>query len=258
MHASLVKQRLRSGKVARVTTLCNPVAMLPAHAARAGFHAIWLDTEHNTWDPAELRHLIARHHLAGIDCVVRAASRLPRDLYHLLEDGATGIMAPFVNTAADARALVRALKFPPLGERGLDGAGFDNNYCARNAADYTRAANAEALLVAQIETPEALANVNDIAAAGVDVLFIGPGDLSLRLGCPLDWTIPAMRDAQNNVAAAARRHGAAWGRPCADAADIAAAAALGAQYLAHGSDFNSLAAGIAACAKIFTDALGSD
>ena len=241
MRTSLIRSRLNDGKVARIACLYYPTAMLPAHAARAGFDAIWLDAEHSTWDRRELQHMIALHHLANIDCIVRTGSRDAAHLYHLLEDGATGLMIPLVNTAAEAAAVARAVKFPPVGERGLDGAGLDNSFYLGGTDRYPAAANAETFLIVQLETPEAVANSDAIAATpGVDGLFIGPGDLSLRLGCPLDWQNPKMVAAQASVAAAARKHGKVWGRPSGSAADIAALAKQGASLIAHGSDFGAV------------------
>jgi 2-keto-3-deoxy-L-rhamnonate aldolase RhmA len=241
MRPSLLRSRLRDGKVARIVCLYYPTSMLPAHAVTAGFDAIWLDAEHSTWDRRELQRLIALHHLANIDCIVRTGSRNATDLYHLLEDGATGLMIPLVNTAADAAAIAQAVKFPPVGQRGLDGAGLDNGYYLAGTAAYPAAANAETFLIVQIETPEALVNLDAIAGTpGVDGLFIGPGDLSLRLGCPVDWENPKMIEAQQAVAAAANRHGKDWGRPAGSAADIAALAKQGARLIAHGSDFGAV------------------
>src|SRR5678815_123498 len=117
MRHSLIRSRLRQDKPVRIVCMYYPVSMLPAHASKAGFDAIWLDTEHNTWDRRELQRLIAQHHLANIDCIVRTGSRNATDLYHLLEDGASGLMIPLVNTPEDAAAVARAVKFPPLGQR---------------------------------------------------------------------------------------------------------------------------------------------
>ena len=236
-----------------------PSTMMPAHAAQAGFDAIWLDTEHSTWERREVQRFITLHHLANIDCIVRTGSRNATDLYHLLEDGATGLMIPLVNTAADAAAIAQAVKFPPLGQRGLDGAGLDNNFYLAGTAAYPAAANAETFLILQIETPQALANIDAIAATpGVDGLFIGPGDLSLRLGCPLDWKNPQMIAAQQTVAAAAARHGIAWGRPSGTADDIALLAQQGARLIAHGSDFGSIMKMLPVFGKTLTDALGGE
>jgi 4-hydroxy-2-oxoheptanedioate aldolase len=128
MRPSLIRSRLRKDQPVRIACMYYPVSMMPAHAAKAGFDAIWLDTEHNSWDRHDLQRLIALHHFANIDCVVRTGSRTAADLYHLLEDGASGLMIPLVNTPQDAAAVARAVKFPPLGQRGLDGASLDNDF----------------------------------------------------------------------------------------------------------------------------------
>lgn len=257
MRPSLIRSRLKQDKVVRIACMYYPTAMMPAHAAKAGFDAIWLDSEHSTWDRRELQRLIAMHHLANIDCIVRTGSRNATDLYHLLEDGATGLMIPLVNSAADAAALARSVKFPPLGQRGLDGAGLDNNFYLDGTLTYPAAANAETFLIVQIETEEALAQIDAIASTpGVDGLFIGPGDLSLRLGCPLDWKNPKMIAAQAVVAAAAAKAGVAWGRPSGSAEDIAELTRQGARLIAHGSDFGAVMTMLPNFTKTFATALG--
>jgi 4-hydroxy-2-oxoheptanedioate aldolase len=257
MRPSLTRSRLRQGKPARIACMYYPTAMMPAHAAKAGFDAIWLDAEHNTWDRRELQRMIALHHLANIDCIVRTGSRNATDLYHLLEDGATALMIPLVNTSADAQALAHAVKFPPVGQRGLDGAGLDNDFYLTGTAKYPSAANDETLLILQIESPEALANIDAIAGAkGVDGLFIGPGDLALRLECPLDWDHPKMAAAEDTVAAAAARHGIAWGRPGGDATQIARIARKGGKLIAHGSDFGASMTMLPVYGKTLAENLG--
>jgi len=236
-----------------------PTTMLPAHAAKAGYHAVWLDAEHNTWDRRELQRMIALHHLANIDCIVRTGSRNPNDLYHLLEDGATGLMIPLVNTGEDAAALAAAVKFPPLGQRGLDGASLDNNFYLDGTVDYPTTANRETVLIVQIESPEAIANVDAIAGTpGVDGLFLGPGDISLRLGCAMDWSDPQMSAAEDAVAAAAAKHGIAWGRPGGNAEQIKRIARKGGQLIATGSDFGAVMTSLPVWAKTLDDALASD
>jgi 4-hydroxy-2-oxoheptanedioate aldolase len=233
-----------------------PTAMMPAHAASAGFDAIWLDTEHNTWDRRELQRLIALHHLANIDCIVRTGSRNSTELYHLLEDGATGLMIPLVNTPEDAGQIAKAVRFPPLGQRGLDGAGLDNAFYLKGTEHYPASANAETILILQIESPEALDNIDAIAGTpGVDGLFIGPGDLALRLGCPLDWENPKMTAAEDAVAASAAKHGIAWGRPAGNAEQIKRIGEKGGRLIAHGSDFASLMTMLPIFGKSFSDAL---
>ena len=164
MRSSKIRSRLRQKQAVRFACLYYPTAMMPAHAAKAGYDAVWLDAEHNTWERREIQRMIALHHLADIDCIVRTGNRNPNELYHLLEDGATALMIPMVNSPQEARALADAVKFFPLGQRGVDGASLDNNFYLSGTKGYTEAANAETFLMLQIETPEALACVEEIAA----------------------------------------------------------------------------------------------
>ena len=252
MRPSLIRSRLSAGKAVRIACLYYPTAMMPAHAAHAGFDALWLDAEHNTWDRRELQRLIALHHLANIDCIVRTGSRNPTELYHMLEDGATALMIPLVHTGEDAVTLATAVKFPPLGQRGLDGASLDNNFYLKGTDGYPATANSETFLILQIESPEAIANLNQIAGTpGVDGLFIGPGDLAMRLGCPLDWNHPKMIAAENAVAAAAAKHHIAWGRPGGTIEQIARIAQKGGKLIAHGSDFGAVLTMLPTYAKNF-------
>lgn len=256
MRPSLIKSRLRSGEVARLACMYYPTAMMPAHTAKAGFDAIWLETEHNTWDRRELQRMLALIRHSNLDCIVRTGSRNATELYHLLEDGATGLMCPLVNTPEEAAALAAAVKFPPLGQRGLDGAGIDNDFFLPGTATYPDAANNETFLMLQVESPESLENIDAIAGTpGVDGLFIGPGDLALRLGCSADWSDPQMTAAEDAVAAAALKHGIAWGRPGGNAEQIARISSKGGKLIATGSDFGAVMTMMPTWAKLLADNL---
>lgn len=210
------------------------------HAAGAGFDVIWLDMEHRTFSDTEIAALLAHFHLADIDCMLRPPTVEKTRLYRYLEDGATGLMIPHVSTAEKARELVAAVKFPPLGDRGLDGAGLDGNYYLGDCENYTEEANRETFLVVQIETIEAFKNVDEIAAVpGVDGMFVGPGDMGLRLK-ELDNEGLDMEAIYEKVAAAAKREGIAWGCPAGSAELVAKFRAQGAQLLAYGGDFMTL------------------
>jgi 4-hydroxy-2-oxoheptanedioate aldolase len=252
MRTSKILAKLRAGQIARVCSLGNPISFYPALAAHFGYDGVWLDAEHRAWEPRETDTILAQHHAADIDCLYRPPTKEKNALYRLLEDGASGLMIPHVATAAEAAALVQAMKFPPLGDRGFCGGGRDAAYWVGKPADYTDAANRETFLTVQIETPQALENVEAIAAVpGVDVLFLGPGDMSLRLGCTAAVTDPVMLDVQKRVQAAAQKHGKAWGRPVGSAADAQTLVELGARLIAYGSDFGAIHSHLAACAADF-------
>jgi 4-hydroxy-2-oxoheptanedioate aldolase len=255
MRKSRILAKIRAGQVARVYSAGSPVAMLPALAAHFHYDGIWIDGEHRAWEPREVDAMLAQHHAADIDCLWRPPTKEKNLLYRFLEDGAAGLMIPHVSTPEQARALVQAIKFPPLGDRGFDGAGRDAGYWVGAPKDYTTQANRETFLVVQIETAQALDHVEAIAAEpGVDALFIGPGDMSLRLACAPAVRDPQMLEAQRKIAAAARRHGKAWGRPVGTADDARVIIELGAQLVAFGSEFGGLLKHLAECSAQF-DAL---
>ncbi len=238
MRTSKIIAKLRAGKVARVACASSPITMFPALAAHFHYDGVWVDAEHRARDPREAQTMIANHYAADIDCLWRPATKEKNALYRLLEEGASGLMIPHVSTPDEARALVQAMKFPPLGSRGLCGGGRDANFWVGKPDDYTTQANRETFLAVQIETQEALHNLDAIAAVeGVDVLFLGPGDMSIRLGCSAAVTDPKMLEVQKQIAAACRRYGKFWGRPIGSAADAVVLIDLGARLIAFGSEF---------------------
>ena len=257
MRRSKILAKLRAGKVARVCSLGSPIACYPALAAHFHYDGIWLDAEHRVWEQREADYFLAQHHAADIDCLYRPPTKEKNALYRLLEDGASGLMIPHVASADEARALVSAMKFPPLGDRGFCGGGRDASYWIGKPANYTDLANQETFLTVQIETPDALARVDEIAAVpGVDVLFLGPGDMSIRLGCTPAVSDPVMMEVQRKIAAASKVHGKAWGRPVGTAADAKLLVEIGAQLLAFGSEFGALYQHLADCSAQFDQILG--
>lgn len=258
MRRSKILEKLRAGQVTRLCCCGSPIAFFPAIAAHFRFDGIWVDGEHRVWEPREIETMIGRHQASDIDCVWRPSSKEKNSLYRLLEDGASGLMIPHVGTAEEARALVNAIKFPPLGDRGFCGGGRDASYWIGKPADYIEQANRETFLVVQIETPQALENAEAIAAVpGVDVLFLGPGDMSLRLGCTPAVRDPEMLEVQKKIAAACRKHGKAWGRPVGSAADAKAIIELGGRFVVHGSEFGALHQHLSECAAQFDEILNT-
>lgn len=239
MRRSKTLARIREGQIVRMCALGHYMPAFIKHAAVYGYDCIWLDLEHRSMSDRDVQTLLAYSHLCDIDIMVRASTRERARLYRYLEDGAAGLMIPHVSTPEDARELAQSVKFPPVGNRGLDGAGLDAEFYHQPTADFVDAAIRETFLVVQIETPLAVENVDAIAATpGVDALFIGPGDLSLRIQRERpDLDLPACRKA---VADAARRHHKVWGLPAPSQEAIAEFAKEGAQLLVRGGDFGAV------------------
>lgn len=239
MRKSHTCAKLRAGEPVRICSLGHFIPAYIRLAAHYRYDCIWLDLEHRAMSDREVQSLLAYFHLFDIDCMLRAPTLEKTRLYRYLEDGAAGLMIPHVSTAEKAKMLVDAVKFPPLGDRGLDGAGLDSDFIIAGGEDFTDEANRETFLVVQIETPEAVANVEEIAAVeGVDGLFIGPGDLGLRI--KKTETELTLENAVATVAAAAKRHGKAWGCPAASADKVKQLREQGAQLIAFGGEFRAL------------------
>jgi 2-keto-3-deoxy-L-rhamnonate aldolase RhmA len=233
-------EKLRAGKTVRICALGHFFPAFIRHAAYHGFDCIWLDCEHRVMEEREIQALLAHFHLFDIDCMLRTPTREKTKLYRFLEDGSSGLLIPLVSTADEARQLVQSVKFPPLGERGLDGAGLDSDYALPSNEDFPAAANRETFLVVQIETPEAVRNVDEIAAVnGIDGLFIGPADLGLRLKHS-GPDAPTLEAATERVAAAAARHGKAWGQPTFSLEHMKKLHAQGARLLMYGNEFSAM------------------
>lgn len=253
MRRSKTLAKIRAGEVARICAVGHYLPPLVRYAAEFRFDAVWFDLEHRAWDEREVQAMLALFDRYDIDCMVRPSTLDRAKLYRLLEDGATGLMIPHVSTVEKARAIVSAAKFPPIGDRGLDGAGLDGDfYVEYDTDEYVRNANAETFVVVQIETPEAVQNVDAIAAVeGIDGLFIGPGDLGLRLKHAAIGRDMTLDEATARVAAAARSHGKAWGRPAGSLEVMKQLKDQGAQLIAHGSEYAAIIETLGAAAGMF-------
>ncbi len=239
MRRSKTIEKLKANELVKICALGHFLPFYVAHAARAGFDAIWLDAEHRAWDPRELQAVMAYCHQHDIDCMMRPSSIDKITLYRHFEDGASGLLVPHVNDVERAVYLRDCVKFPPLGDRGIDGVGQDNDFMFSDAGEYTTQANENSFLICQIETPEALANAEQIIATeGVDGVFVGPGDLQLRIS----KNDPGftLEEAIEKVAALCQQYGKAWGLPVPDVATGKKRFQQGARLLAYGGEFVTL------------------
>jgi 4-hydroxy-2-oxoheptanedioate aldolase len=173
---------LRAGETV-FSAWCSLASPLTAETiAREGFAAAVLDAQHGFWDVETLIEGIGALNHAGASPIVR----VPLDDFALvsraLDFGAEAVIAPMINTAADAKKFASVAKYPPAGERSWGPTRAMTLQGRSNELDYLREANDSTLTLAMIETPTALANVDAIAATpGIDALFIGPYDLSTSL-----------------------------------------------------------------------------
>jgi 2-keto-3-deoxy-L-rhamnonate aldolase RhmA len=236
------KARLREGGIA-VGTMVSELRTEEAGyvLAAAGFDFLVIDTEHGSanWETVQTISRAARS--AGIAPLVRVTDTLYSLIARALDAGALGVMVPHVETAADAREIVRCVKYPPEGERGFGLRAAVTNYEQVSAAQVIAWSNAETLTFAQIESGRALDNLDDIASVpGIDVLLVGPNDLALSLGVAGDLMHQKMKDAYRHVAAVANRHGIAGGVHPGDLKVLEYGCAAGMRCLMFASDIRLL------------------
>jgi 4-hydroxy-2-oxoheptanedioate aldolase len=209
-----IKQMLSEGKVVRTFGLGQLLSpkLIEILGEHGGFDALWLDAEHAglTMKEIELATMAARSY--GMDHFVRLPATDYATVMRPLEAGAGGLMFSMVRSPADAEQAVRWAKFWPRGERGLNGGNRDGRFGLTPLAEYTAQANAETFIGVQIETAGALASLKDIAAIpDVDLLFVGPSDLSQVLGVTGDFENPKCLDAIENLARVCADAGKPWG-----------------------------------------------
>jgi 4-hydroxy-2-oxoheptanedioate aldolase len=243
--------RLRSGETV-FSAWCMLASPLAAETvAREGFGATVLDAQHGLWDTASLIAGIGALHHAGASAIVRVPLNDFASVSRALDWGAEAIIAPMINTGADARQFAAVAKFPPMGERSWGPQRAMTLQGRTVTTDYLREANEQTLTLAMIETTAAIDNMDAIAGTtGIDALFVGPYDLSTALsaGRAQDVTAPEVERAIDRICAAAKEAGKIAGIYCRDAARALAMAKRGFQFITVGTDFGVLRDGAAAIA----------
>lgn len=196
------------------------------------FDFVVIDGEHGTIDPATCAHMVRSAELRDVTPVVRVTTNQPSTVLRYMDTGAQGAQVPWVSTEAQARAAVAAVKYFPAGRRGLAGVRAAD-FGTGSLADYTRTANEETLVIIQVESAEALDDLDAICAVeGVDVVLIGAADLSQTLGVTMRMDAPELGRAIDRIAAAVDRSRAALGVMVNTAEEAAAWRERGASWIA--------------------------
>jgi 4-hydroxy-2-oxoheptanedioate aldolase len=213
MTRSRLLRKLRAGGFVRVLGM-NRITepWLVEVAGRLGFDVVWFDMEHRPFGYDVVDRLSLACRATGTDLMVRLLKTGYATPMRILEFGANGIMVPHCRSVEEAQQWVEWARFPPLGKRGFDGAGTDCDYAFADPIEYLRHANDETFLVLQIEDREAVDRIDGIAAVmGVDAFFVGPADLTLSYGVPMQREHPLIQRAMDKVANAAAKAGKWWG-----------------------------------------------
>ena len=208
MRKSRVLQKLRNNEITSCFKINLADPRVTEIAAICGFDCLWVDQEHIGQDWSIIASNIWATKSNNTDLLVRVARGSYSDYVRPLELDASGIMVPHIMGVEDARQVIRMTRFHPLGLRPIDGGNADGSYTALDFNSYLEQANSERFIIFQIEDPEPLEELEEIASLeGFDMLFFGPGDFSQGIGAPGDWNHPKLIETRKRVAEVANKHG---------------------------------------------------
>jgi 2-dehydro-3-deoxyglucarate aldolase/4-hydroxy-2-oxoheptanedioate aldolase len=252
--AGFFKSRLATDRVLRVFCsgrLVHPIS-IQMFGLAGGYDGFWLDAEHAGISTEQ----ITMAALVGRACGLGSFLRLPVTSYatvtQALESGVDGVMAAQVVSAAEAEKFVTWAKFAPRGQRGLNTQGADAHFTHKSQVELAHDANRDHFVAIQIETLGSLDEADAIAATDdVDLLFIGPADLSQALGVLGQPEHPKVWEAIDRVAAACRKHGKAWGIVPASPSFADRCVEKGCRMLTCGSDVMAMRLGVQAVKTMY-------
>ena len=237
---NIVRDKLaRNEVVASLTVRLTRGIEIARIARTAGFDTLYIDMEHNAFSMETTGQICMAAQAIGIAPFVRVPANTPEWISRVLDAGAVGIIAPHVQSADEARAIVAAAKFPPLGQRSAAGALPQLEYRPIPAKDAFPALNAATIVMVQFETAAALEQADAIMAVeGVDMVMIGTNDLVADMGLTGQYDHPALREAYETTIAACRRHGkhAGVGGLSSRPDLVAEFVRMGARYVSTGTD----------------------
>ncbi|HEX8826608.1 MAG TPA: aldolase/citrate lyase family protein [Xanthobacteraceae bacterium] len=245
--------RLGSGETVFSGWCGLPYPIVAEMLGRDGFPAVTIESQHGLWDVAGILAGIAAVRQGGAAPIVRVPWGDFALVSRALDFGAEGIIAPMINTPADARALAGAAKFPPIGERSWGPHRATTFAGLSDQSIYLREANDHVVTLAMIETRTALQNFDAIIETpGVDGFFLGPSDLSIALsdGKAVDPLSKEVERELDRMIAGAQRAKKIPGAYCHSAERAVALAKRGVKFLAVSSDLAMLRAGAAAAMKV--------
>lgn len=212
MHTNLTKQKLMAGETVLGCWIRYPDPGVAELLAYQGWDYLVFDAEHGTIEPRDCENMVRAAELHDATPIVRVTSNQAPIVLRFLDTGAQGVHIPLVDSAGAAEEAVQSVKYWPRGGRGLGGARAASYGQTLPFGEYVEHANRETLVVVQIESPLASEELDAICAVeGVDVIFIGPSDLSQSLGLPGQPGHPKVEEAMARIVEAAARADAVLG-----------------------------------------------
>ena len=240
-----LKLKLKDGGLAvgtMISEIRNP--NLAYLLAQCGFDFFIIDNEHGSYSPETISNMIAAARGAGVLTIVRIPEIRRETILKPLDCGAAGLLVPQVNTAHQAKEIMTHAKYPPLGNRGVALSRAHSLYARPEAESYLSQANETSFIAVQAESPEAIRNLESIAATpGVDAIFVGPADLSVSLGIPGQVAHPDEVQAIGRVVEVCQKHRITPGIHMSNLEMLGAWIKKGMRFISFSSDVDMLARG---------------
>ncbi len=228
---------------------------VPAIAAACGYDAVYVDLEHTSTSLETAAMLCASALGAGISGLVRVPSHDPSVIARVLDNGAVGVIVPHVDSREEAETIVNAARFPPNGHRSISGPNPVSGYGALPAPELTAVLEHRTVVAVMSESPAAVEASGAIAAVnGVDMILLGPSDLTAEMGIHGDYENEHFRDAVDSVAAACRKHGVALGVAGIKSVDLLKQfIGLGLRFISAGTDVGMMTEAATARAQVLRE-----
>jgi len=252
LHNAVKEKLARDEVVASMTVRLVRSVEIARIAHTAGFDTLYVDLEHSSFSLETCAQICMAALEAGITPFVRVPANTPDYISRVLDAGALGVIAPHIRSAEDARAVIKAAKFPPLGERSAAGGLPHLHFRSFPVAEAYAALNDATMVVVQFESAAALAQAEQIIALdGIDMVLIGLNDLLGDLGIPGEYDHPRVREVYAQTIAACRKRNKHCGvGGLATRPDLAAEfVKMGARYVSTGTDLGFLVEACSARAK---------
>jgi 4-hydroxy-2-oxoheptanedioate aldolase len=237
MRPNATKAKLKAGEAVYGCFTRYPDATLVEVLGYWGWDFIVFDGEHGTIEPRDCEQMTRAAELRDVTPIVRVPTNQPAVILRYMDSGVAGLHVPWVNGGAEAEAVVRAVKYQPRGARGLAGIRASDYGQRGTLREYVQQANAETLVAVHIETAEAVERLPEILAVeGIDVVFIGPTDLSNSYGFPGEPQQPAVQEAMQRIVDAVTASSVALGIMVFSAEAARQWRERGARYITIGLD----------------------
>ena len=252
LHNPVKEKLARDEVVASMTVRIARTTEIARIAKTAGFDMLYIDLEHSPLTLDATSQICLACLDLGLMPAVRVPANTPDYISRILDAGALGVIAPHVRSAEEARAVVRAAKLPPQGERSNTGAFPHLQYRAFPAEEICKAINDASMVIVQFESADALSRADEILAVeGVDIALVGLNDMLADMGLAGQYEHPRVCEIYRTVIDACRRHGKHCGvGGLASRPDLMAEyVRMGARYVSAGTDLSFLLGAATARAK---------